>query len=347
MSSIFISYRRQGALIPARAVFERLSREFGPDEVFIDMEGIEYGVDFVDVLSRQLQGCQVMLALIDPEWATATDKQGRRRIDQEYDYVRTEIVTALTRGIRTVPVLIGGAEMPDAQTLPELLRPLARRNALDLDFNQFDAEIGRLVAAMRKMLADQIPACVAPGPDQGATTASSTVATEVPGEPEDGTVAAEPTVVAGGIYISYSHRDLLAAKTLCGELGPLGVGVFWLDKSRPRAREDWERHLTVGLRQCDLFLALLSANTEAFGRGYYVTEWNEAVKRDDKFLRGRRIVVPVVLDPEFNGDPSRYKVMPEAYRPLRFGHAPGGHISKELRQTILDALQELKRRRSA
>jgi len=140
MASIFISYRRVGALVHARALFERLRNEFGPGEVFIDLEGIEYGVDFVDILNKQLNGCQVMMAIIDPHWATAADKQGRRRIDREYDYVRTEIVTALARGIRTVPVLIDGAEMPDAADLPVPLRPLTRRNALMLDFNRFDAQ---------------------------------------------------------------------------------------------------------------------------------------------------------------------------------------------------------------
>jgi hypothetical protein len=158
MASIFISYRRVGALVHARALFERLRNEFGPGEVFIDLEGIEYGVDFVDILNKQLNGCQVMMAIIDPHWATAADKQGRRRIDREYDYVRTEIVTALARGIRTVPVLIDGAEMPDAADLPVPLRPLTRRNALMLDFNRFDAEIGRLIGEIRKILAISAPA---------------------------------------------------------------------------------------------------------------------------------------------------------------------------------------------
>jgi hypothetical protein len=157
MASIFISYRRIGALVHARALFERLRNEFGPGEVFIDLEGIEYGVDFVDILNKQLNGCQVMMAIIDPHWATAADKQGRRRIDREYDYVRTEIVAALARGIRTVPVLIDGAEMPDPADLPEPLRPLTRRNALMLDFNQFDAEIGRLISEIRKILATSAP----------------------------------------------------------------------------------------------------------------------------------------------------------------------------------------------
>jgi len=152
MSSIFISYRRVGALVHARALFERLRHEFGPNEVFIDLEGVDYGLDFVDILNEQLNGCQVMLALIDPQWATATDRQGRRRIDRENDYVRIELATALSRGIRTVPVLIDGAEMPDASDLPEPLRPLTRRNALILDFNRFDAEIARLIGVIRKLL---------------------------------------------------------------------------------------------------------------------------------------------------------------------------------------------------
>ncbi len=170
MAAIFISYRRVGALVHARALYERLSHDFGRNEVFIDLEGIEYGVDFVDVLNEQLNGCKVMLALIDAEWATAVDRQGRRRLDREYDFVRIEIVTALSRGIRTVPVLLDGTEMPDAEMLPEPLRPLSRRNALNLDFNRFDAEIVRLEAAIRKILAqpdDNKPRPGAIGPTHG------------------------------------------------------------------------------------------------------------------------------------------------------------------------------------
>jgi len=152
VSAIFISYRRVGAQAQARAVFERLRNEFGASEVFIDVDGIELGLKFVDVLNKQLHDCQVMLALIDPQWATALDLQGRRRIDQEGDYVRTEIVTALARGIRTIPVLIDGVVMPDAAGLPEPLRPLTGHNALVLDFTNFEAEIGRLIPVIRKIV---------------------------------------------------------------------------------------------------------------------------------------------------------------------------------------------------
>src|SRR5438067_5284544 len=104
MSAVFISYRRVGALIHARALFERLSREFGPSEVFIDLDGIDIGVDFVVLLEQQLRGCRIVLALIDPEWATARDRKGQRRIDRETDFVRVEIATALRRDIYVAPI---------------------------------------------------------------------------------------------------------------------------------------------------------------------------------------------------------------------------------------------------
>jgi hypothetical protein len=152
MAVVFISYRRRGALKDARAVFERLSREFGSDHVFMDLEGIEMGADFVDVLERQLDGCRVMLAMIDATWATTTDRHGRRRIERDDDFVRLEIAAALRREVAVIPVLIDDAEMPDKAELPEDLRPLATRQGMTLDFRRFDAEVGRLVAFLRRTL---------------------------------------------------------------------------------------------------------------------------------------------------------------------------------------------------
>ncbi len=138
MSVVFISYRRLSALVHARAVYERLSRELGPGQVFIDLDDMEVGVDLVEQTNDQLRGCRVLLALIDPDWATATDPKGQRRLDRSNDFVRIEIATALRRGIRVVPILIGDAEMPDADALPNDLKPLARRHALALEFGLHD-----------------------------------------------------------------------------------------------------------------------------------------------------------------------------------------------------------------
>lgn len=153
MSSIFISYRRQSAVVHARALFERLSREFGRENVFIDLDGIEIGVDFVDLIDHQLEGCRVLLALIDPQWASVSDRHGRRRLDNEDDFVRIEIARALERGIVVAPILLDGAEIPDVRQLPENLRRLTRRHALVLDFNRFDTEVERLIGMIRRLLA--------------------------------------------------------------------------------------------------------------------------------------------------------------------------------------------------
>lgn len=133
------------------------------------MEGIVGGVDFVELIQQQLRGCRVLLALIDPDGVTAADSKGRRRLDLPNDYVRIEVSTALRRRIRVVPILIDGAEMPEEEALPDDLEGLARRNALELDFKRFDAEAGRLVAAVRRILETPEPGPGAPAP--GATAA--------------------------------------------------------------------------------------------------------------------------------------------------------------------------------
>lgn len=139
-----------------RAVYERLRGEFGSDNVFIDLEGLDYGVDFVEVLDEQLENCRVMLALIGPDWMGGNAATGRR-LDDENDFVRVELRTALARAIRVVPVLINGAVMPRSDELPDDLRSLARRHALELDFRRFDGDIGRLVSALRKIMGTKEP----------------------------------------------------------------------------------------------------------------------------------------------------------------------------------------------
>ena len=70
-SNIFISYRRTGSAKDARALFERLCRELSDHRVFIDLEGIEPGEDFVVSLERQLDNCEALVVLIGPDWAEA------------------------------------------------------------------------------------------------------------------------------------------------------------------------------------------------------------------------------------------------------------------------------------
>lgn len=149
---IFISYRREDADAHAGRLYDRLCDHFGEDRVFMDVDSIAFGVDFTRAVIEAVSGCDILLALIGRDWLTITDGKGRRRIDNPDDWVRTEIETALQRDIRVVPVLVDGAELPQADDLPPSLRSLIRRQALKLSHASFRSEAARLVTAIDKVL---------------------------------------------------------------------------------------------------------------------------------------------------------------------------------------------------
>jgi TIR domain len=92
---VFISYRRQETAWPARELYDVLVAELGPDRVFKDVDNIEPGDDFVERIQSAVGSCQVLLALIGPQWLTITDARGERRLDDPQDFVRLEVETAL------------------------------------------------------------------------------------------------------------------------------------------------------------------------------------------------------------------------------------------------------------
>ena len=76
----------------------------------------------------------------------------RRRIDNPEDFVRMEIATALKRDIRVIPVLVDGASMPRSVELPDDVKALARRNALEVSHARFKADSERLIDAVERVL---------------------------------------------------------------------------------------------------------------------------------------------------------------------------------------------------
>jgi hypothetical protein len=144
---VFISYRRDDAAGYAGRLEEALERRLGRGSVFRDVLDIAPGEDFVAAIRARLAGAQTVLVLIGPRWFGA-GTAGTRRIDDEHDIVRLEVAAALDSGARVVPVLLPGAEMPAEGSLPAPLQALARRNALPLSDTNWDADIGRLAAAI-------------------------------------------------------------------------------------------------------------------------------------------------------------------------------------------------------
>jgi TIR domain/Domain of unknown function (DUF4062) len=143
-SPIFLSYRRE----ETRHLAGRLADGLGSVQVFMDVDSIEPGADFADAIARQVESCDVLIALIGDRWLTITNREGRRKLDDADDLVVLEIGTALERGVRVIPVLVDGAAMPEPHDLPDRLRSLTRRNAIRIDHETFRSDVVALLKAV-------------------------------------------------------------------------------------------------------------------------------------------------------------------------------------------------------
>jgi hypothetical protein len=205
---IFISYRREETAYPAAWLFDRLADRYGGRQVFKDVDSIQLGDDFVEVITRAVGSCDVLLALIGDDWLTITDEHGRRRLDDPDDFVRLEIEAALTRRVRVIPILVDGAQMPRADELPDSLVRLGRRQALELSPTRFEADTSRLLKVLDMTLTEvrtaQADAASTVPPAGKALDPSATEVQETPLRPEQqqqrgtsGTPPADPVPRAG------------------------------------------------------------------------------------------------------------------------------------------------------
>jgi hypothetical protein len=149
---IFLSYRRGDTTIYAGRLFDSLCMRLGDEEVFMDLDAIEPGADFVEHIEREVGSCEVLIALIGRDWVDASDADGNRRLEDDSDWVRLELEAGLNRDIRVIPVLVQGAVMPRADQLPGDLAKLARRNALEIGDTRWRYDFDRLLEVIEKVL---------------------------------------------------------------------------------------------------------------------------------------------------------------------------------------------------
>jgi len=139
MTQVFISYRRDDSADVAGRIDDRLVETYGRANVFKDVDSIPLGIDFREFLGDTVGRCQILLAVIGPQWLHILGPTGGRRLDDPRDFVRLEIEAALRRDIPVIPVLVGGATMPGDAQLPPSLQALAFRNGIavrrDPDFH--------------------------------------------------------------------------------------------------------------------------------------------------------------------------------------------------------------------
>ena len=97
------------------------------------------------------------------------------------------------------------------------------------------------------------------------------------------------------VFLSYASQDAAAAKRICEALRAAGVEV-WFDQSELRGGDAWDAKIRKQIKECALFVPVISANTQARPEGYFRLEWHLAEQRSQLIARGRPFIVPVSID---------------------------------------------------
>ena len=181
MAGIFISYRRDDGSGYTGRIYDHLVKEFGRELLFMDVDNLEPGLDFVEAIERAVGSCDALVAVIGQRWLTSTNERGQRRLDHPEDFVRLEIAAALARDVRVIPVLVGGAQMPRFTDLPENLQPLSHRQALNVSDERFLTDTTRLIKTLQQEIeTDSLLQAVS-----NTETSQADIAGKIPGISDD------------------------------------------------------------------------------------------------------------------------------------------------------------------
>ena len=170
MRKIFISYRREDADEAAGRLSDHLVNQFGQDSIFMDVDGIAPGRDFRKVIDETLTECDVLLGVMGRNWLDIKDEAGKRRLDNESDFVRLEIASALRRDIPVIPVRVQGASIPKPDQLPADLQDFSYRNAVELTHERWNSDVHVLVEKLNRLFAQTAPCPPPPVANSGQYT---------------------------------------------------------------------------------------------------------------------------------------------------------------------------------
>lgn len=210
---VFISYRREETAGHAGRLYDAIAARFGDRNVFMDVD-LAPGIDFVEQITETVGSCDVLLVVMGPRWATPSDGQGAPRLADPNDFVRLEVETALRRpNVKVIPLLVAGARMAAPDELPESVRALSRRNALELSDLRWRYDVGRLVSTLLELLE---------GPTGASEVAAPTPTPEQPGPPAPPPLARRTrrtflSAIAAALAVGVGAAVLALAGVFSGE----------------------------------------------------------------------------------------------------------------------------------
>ena len=122
-----------------------------------------------------------------------------------------------------------------------------------------------------------------------------------------------------GVFLSYAREDTEAARRIADALRGFGVEV-WFDQSELRGGDAWDIKIRSQIRECALFVAIISANTQARGEGYFRREWKLAIERTHDMAAGIPFLIPVVVDQT----PESKALVPDEFMRVQWTRLAGG-----------------------
>jgi TolB-like protein/Tfp pilus assembly protein PilF len=139
------------------------------------------------------------------------------------------------------------------------------------------------------------------------------------------TESAEPAnLPTGAVFLSYASQDAEAAQRICAALRSAGIEV-WFDQSELRGGDAWDRQIRERIHDCRLFIAVISAHTEARDEGYFRHEWKLAVERTHHMSDKKPFLIPVVID----DTRERGASVPDKLRDVQWTRLSGGETPPE------------------
>ncbi|MBI5766854.1 MAG: response regulator [Verrucomicrobia bacterium] len=127
------------------------------------------------------------------------------------------------------------------------------------------------------------------------------------------------SVPAHAVFLSYASQDLAAARRIGEALRAAGVEV-WLDQSALRGGEVWDATIRRQIKECTLFLPIISATTQARPEGYFRLEWRLADQRTHLMSKARSFLVPITIDDTAEADAD----VPDSFLGVQWTRLPAG-----------------------
>lgn len=137
------------------------------------------------------------------------------------------------------------------------------------------------------------------------------------------------------VFLSYAAQDAEAAQRLCVTLRAAGIEV-WFDQSELSGGDAWDQKIRREIRDCALFIPIISANTQARLEGYFRREWKLAVARTHDMADDKPFLVPVVID----GTRDQDARVPEQFHAVQWTYIPTGEISTAFVERVQHLLSQ-------